>query len=384
MLTHDGVADLLPGAHGLADGSNVRVVPGVVVDKGRAVGHTTNLVSVVPPRHDLGVLRGVLPKPVVCLTVVIDDVLAAVRKSGGEHDGGRRVGVRSDPCAVQNEQHEVDGGGSGDGELGGIRVDADERVTCRSETLGKDSCSSDCSGIGAAVLGDGLGGLDVEVGVENLRESDCRCNADNGSQSEHETNHDTSEVTGEHSVDDNEDLLVGQSAEAQVDTSGEEPDHHVEIEEESGPCGRLVLGDRGDDRNVNLGVSGIPERVETASPGRNDTRDGQKHQSSDTDEEDAQNQSAEQRLELLSGKLCANPVDKGHQLEETKDTERGHVLATADGQETDEGNLHTRKRTERIPRSVADVQSRAVSSHADQDESVQGQQVGDEDVSTPR
>lgn len=93
MLTHDRVADLLPGAHSLTDGSNVRVVPGIVVDKGRAVGHTTDLVSVVPPRHDLGVLRGVLPEPVVCLTVVIDDVLATVRKSGCEHDGGRRVGV---------------------------------------------------------------------------------------------------------------------------------------------------------------------------------------------------------------------------------------------------------------------------------------------------
>lgn len=285
---------------------------------------------------------------------------------------------------MQNEQHEVDGGGSGDGELGGVRVDADERVACRSETLGKDGCSSDCSGIGAAVLGDGLGGLDVEVGVENLRESDCRCNADNGCQSEHETDHDTSEVTGEHSVDNDEDLLVSQSAEAQVDTGREEPDHHVEIEEEGRPRGGLMLGDGCDDGNMDLGVSSIPERVETASPGRNDTRDGQKHQPSNTDEEDTQNQSAEQRLELLAGKLCTNPVDKGDQLEEAKDTKRGHVLATADGQEPDEGNLHTRKRTERIPRSVADIQPRAVSSHADQDESVQGQQVGDEDVSTPR
>ena len=92
----------------------------VVVDKGRAVGHTANLVTVVPPRHNLGVLGGVLPKPVVCLTVVIDDVLAAVRKPRCEHDRGRRVGIGSDPCAVKDEEHEVDGGGSGNGKLGGV------------------------------------------------------------------------------------------------------------------------------------------------------------------------------------------------------------------------------------------------------------------------
>ena len=71
-------------------------------------------------------------------------------------------------------------------------------------------------------------------------------------------------------------------------------------------------------------------------------------------------------------------------LEEAKDTKRGHVLATADRQETNKGNLHTRKRAERIPRCVANVQPRAVSSHADQDENMQRQQVGNEDVSTPR
>jgi hypothetical protein len=86
VLTHDGPADLLAGAHCLANGGNVGVVPGVVVDQSRAVGHTTNLVAIVPPAHDLGVLLGVLTEPVVGLTVVIDNVLAAVRHAGGKHD----------------------------------------------------------------------------------------------------------------------------------------------------------------------------------------------------------------------------------------------------------------------------------------------------------
>lgn len=60
------------------------------------------------------------------------------------------------------------------------------------------------------------------------------------------------------------------------------------------------------------------------------------------------------------------------------------MLATANGEETDERNLHTRKRTQSVPRSVANVQPWAVSSHTDENESVQRQQVGNEDITTPR
>jgi hypothetical protein len=138
-----------------------------------------------------------------------------------------------------------------------------------------------------------------------------------------------------------------------------------------------------DDGDVNLGVSGVPERVETSSPGRDDSRHGQKHQAADADDEDEENERAEQRLELLSWELCAHPVDECDELEQAEHTQCRHVLATADGQEANEGDLHTCERTECIPRSVADVEPRAVPAHADQDESVQRQQVGDEDVSTP-
>jgi hypothetical protein len=86
VLTHDGPAHFLTGAHGLANSGDVGVVPGVVVDQSRAIGHATNLVAVVPPAHDLGVLLGVLAQPIVGLTVVIDDVLAAIGHARGEHD----------------------------------------------------------------------------------------------------------------------------------------------------------------------------------------------------------------------------------------------------------------------------------------------------------
>lgn len=59
------------------------------------------------------------------------------------------------------------------------------------------------------------------------------------------------------------------------------------------------------------------------------------------------------------------------------------MLATPDGQETDKGNLHARQCSQSVPSGVADVQPRAETSHADQNEGMQRQQVGDEDVSTP-
>lgn len=43
---------------------------------------------------------------------------------------------------------------------------------------------------------------------------------------------------------------------------GEGAHQHVQVEEERRPRGRLVLRDRRDDRDVDLGVARVPERVE--------------------------------------------------------------------------------------------------------------------------
>lgn len=385
VLAHDRVGDFLLGAHSLTDGGNVRVVPGVVVDKGRTVSHTTNLVAVIPPGHDLGILGSVLPEPVVRLTVVVNDVLATIGQPGRKDNGGRRVGIGCNPCAVEHKEHEVHGGCTDNCELGGVRVDTDEGLASRAKAVGKDCCGSNLGSVcSVGLLRLGLdGSLRVEVGVQDLRESNGRCYTYDGCQGKHKTNHDTCEVTSKNSVDDDEHLLVGELSEAHVDTGGEEPDHHAQVEEESGPCGRLVLGDGGDDGNVDLCVSSVPEGVEATGPGCNDASDCQEDETTERNDENDQDKSTEQGLELLAGKLSANPIHECDQLEETEDTERRHVLRTANGQETNEGNLHTRKRAECIPRSVADVEPGAVASHADQHEGVQRQQVGDEDISTP-
>lgn len=60
------------------------------------------------------------------------------------------------------------------------------------------------------------------------------------------------------------------------------------------------------------------------------------------------------------------------------------MLTTPDGQETNKGNLHARKCTQRIPRSIANVKTRAIPPHADKHKRVQRQQVGNEHITTPR
>ena len=54
------------------------VVPSVVVHQYGPVGHGRDLVAVIPPRHDLGVLWRVLTKPVVGLTEVVKDDARAI------------------------------------------------------------------------------------------------------------------------------------------------------------------------------------------------------------------------------------------------------------------------------------------------------------------
>lgn len=53
---------------------DVAVVPGVVVHQRGSVSHAGDLVAVVPPGHDAGVLVRVLPQPIVGLPEVVQDV----------------------------------------------------------------------------------------------------------------------------------------------------------------------------------------------------------------------------------------------------------------------------------------------------------------------
>lgn len=71
--------------------------------------NTSDLIAIVPPRHDSGVIVGVLSQPIVGLSVVVDDLSLARVGIGGEHDTRTRVGVARYPCAVHGEEHEEHG-----------------------------------------------------------------------------------------------------------------------------------------------------------------------------------------------------------------------------------------------------------------------------------
>lgn len=60
------------------------------------------------------------------------------------------------------------------------------------------------------------------------------------------------------------------------------------------------------------------------------------------------------------------------------------MITASDRQEANEWNLHASKCAQSIPCCIAHVQSWTKSAHADQYESMQGEQIGDENVSTPR
>ena len=70
------------GGHGLAHQSNVGVVPRVIVDQRRPIGHTSNLIPIIPPWHDRGIFSSILPKPIIGFTEIVKDVATTKIKYG--------------------------------------------------------------------------------------------------------------------------------------------------------------------------------------------------------------------------------------------------------------------------------------------------------------
>ena len=157
-----------------------------------------------------------------------------------------------------------------------------------------------------------------EEGVQNLAQRHGCGDADDRGEGEHQSDHDTSEVRGQDGVDDNEDLLVFEVAEAHVHTGREQPDQHVQVEEERGPGSRLMLGDGCDDGDVDLGVAGVPERVETTRPGGDSAGDCEQDQPAESDGKDDKDHAAEQGLELFGRELITDILREANELDKTK------------------------------------------------------------------
>lgn len=82
------------------------VVPRVVVNQSCSIREPSNLVTVIPPAHNLCVLLGVLSQPIIRFSKVVNDVLTSIRVSRSQHDRRGRVSRRGDPSAVKDEEEE--------------------------------------------------------------------------------------------------------------------------------------------------------------------------------------------------------------------------------------------------------------------------------------
>lgn len=94
----------------------------------------------------------------------------------------------------------------------------------------------------------------LAVGGKNGRDANTRQYAHDRSKDQHQTNHDTSKVDAGHSIQDDEDIGIGQFGEAVIEPDGKHEDEELEIEVETGPGRRLMFGYRGNDGDVVFGV----------------------------------------------------------------------------------------------------------------------------------
>lgn len=111
------------------------VIPSVVVNQNRSIGHRCYLIPIIPPRHDFSILytnkgnvrwakmfrtkaagglwwptawwvftdlRCVVSEPVISLSEVIEDDAAAVTTAGGQHDWGGGVRLTGHPGGVES------------------------------------------------------------------------------------------------------------------------------------------------------------------------------------------------------------------------------------------------------------------------------------------
>lgn len=165
----------------------------------------------------------------------------------------------------------------------------------------------------------GARGLCHQVRVKNLGDGQSSSNTDNRCQRQHQTNHNSGEVARAEGIYDNEDVLVPEVLEAEIDTSREQPDQEVQVEEESRPCGRLVLRNGGNDGDMNLGIASVPEGVKATTPRSNVPERSQGYESSQTHAERGHDHSGKESLKLASRDGRPDVGYESDKLEETKD-----------------------------------------------------------------
>lgn len=138
-----------------------------------------------------------------------------------------------------------------------------------------------------------------------------------GRQSQHQTDHNAREVPRNSAVEDQEDTAVADFLEEQIDSNGSERNHDLEIQEEGGPRGRLVLRHRGNDRNVFGGVGRVQQRQRPACPASDSTLDRSRKRPPEDLDEDEENDDGhdegEDRVEEIAIVLLGELIVGEHQ-----------------------------------------------------------------------
>mmetsp|Transcript_2694 Transcript_2694/g.4927 ORF Transcript_2694/g.4927 Transcript_2694/m.4927 type:complete len:233 (+) Transcript_2694:640-1338(+) len=89
------------------------MIPSISVSDGCPIGHPSNLIAIVPPCHDTGILRSVIPQPPVSLPVIVNDDDLSRALPGLQHNRWLgeslahpvAVGIKAHGVERPNEEH---------------------------------------------------------------------------------------------------------------------------------------------------------------------------------------------------------------------------------------------------------------------------------------
>ena len=139
----------------------------------------------------------------------------------------------------------------------------------------------------------------LHISVEKRRNSNSGENAHHWGEHQHETDHHTSKVDAGDTVQHDKDVGIVELREAEVQSDREHEHQELQVKVERRPRGWLMLTNGGNDGDVVLGVRGIQEGVEAASPRGNLACEGEDATSNSNGANEKTNKGFEEELKLF-------------------------------------------------------------------------------------
>mmetsp|Transcript_41469 Transcript_41469/g.71933 ORF Transcript_41469/g.71933 Transcript_41469/m.71933 type:complete len:461 (-) Transcript_41469:228-1610(-) len=214
-------------------------------------------------------------------------------------------------------------------------------------------------------------------------ETNGREHTGNRRQCEHETYHHTSEVPGQCAVENNKHTTVSDVTEQREETHGREGHEDVEIEEERGPGGWLMLRHRGNDGEVLGGVGRVKQGQRAARPldlahhlQGNEAKGHRRHEQ--------ERQGGEQRADDLGVHDGEQIGHKRIYLNGCEDSMRRCALGLVDHVKSHKRHGHGHQRAQRVEHRVGDVEARGIATTDNHNHREDGDNVDNKHIPTPR